>query len=183
MKLWVQFVKKVNRKYRKGVQYLLFGVRRLIMKAFRWFLVGKLRNLSRERFKTDSGINPVMHFLGQMCTKRHKTPFVCCMNQVSSIRNWSVLPCAALLEFPHRCKLVQFFLYCCYTRSLLLLLQSSQVLLLSQLWEMQRQVPFRREKVMRSCRVGVVQNTAPNISVQVWLDKRKRLGRKHGYDY
>ena len=90
MILWVQFVKKVNRKDRKGVQYLLFGVRRLIMKAFRWFLVGKLRNLSRERFKTDSGINPVMHFLGQTCTKRHKTPFVSCTNQVSSIRSSEV---------------------------------------------------------------------------------------------
>ena len=54
---------------------MLFGVRRLVMYALRWLLVGKLRNLSRERFKTASGINAVMHCLDEQGNRTKKNRY------------------------------------------------------------------------------------------------------------
>jgi len=69
------------------------------MYDFRWFLVGKLRNLSRERLNTASGINPVMHFLehGKTLKKRYIVPNKLPIN----LEMHSMLPCTAFLEVLH----------------------------------------------------------------------------------
>ena len=67
--------KKQETETNNGVPYLLLGVRRLVMYDLRWLLVGKFRNLSRERFKTASGINPVMHCLDEQGNRTKKTRY------------------------------------------------------------------------------------------------------------
>jgi len=154
------------------------------MYDLRWLLVGKFRNLSRERFKTASGINPVRHCLDKQGNRTKKNE-IWYQNTCQIFWSTSVLPRTALCEVLHRGKLVQFLLECSCTSNLLLFLQSSQIFLFSQLGKVQRDVGITRKKVMRCYaggRIGIIQNAATNISVQAWLLERKRLRRIHGYD-